>query len=172
MSDFSQAFEWMLPHEGGFNIDNGGRTKFGISQRQYPALDIENLTIAEAEEIYRRDYWIPNRFGAIDSQRIANKAFDMAVNMGSGSATKILQQACTACGWRVPIDGKMGPQTLNAINGITAGTLMDQIKAMAAAHYEAIADHNPELKIYLKGWIKRAAYDSGEVVASVLGGAD
>jgi lysozyme family protein len=32
-------------------------TKFGISAAQYPKLDIENLTLEEAKEIYIRDYW-------------------------------------------------------------------------------------------------------------------
>ena len=45
----------VLEHEGGFvddPDDKGGMTKYGISKRSYPDVDIENLTKAEAVQIY------------------------------------------------------------------------------------------------------------------------
>jgi len=55
MSAFEPAFEFMLPHEGGYADDpndRGGQTKFGISKRQYPNEDIRNFTLDEAKAIY------------------------------------------------------------------------------------------------------------------------
>ena len=37
--------------------DAGGETNFGISKRQYPNLDIKNLTKQQAADIYKRDYY-------------------------------------------------------------------------------------------------------------------
>src|SRR5574343_326744 len=57
---FDQAFDRLIGHEGGYVFDPhdpGGETKFGISKRAYPALDIAALTLADAKAIYRRDYW-------------------------------------------------------------------------------------------------------------------
>lgn len=58
--NFEKAVAFVLRHEGGYTNDNrdpGGETKFGISKRAYPSLDIKNLTEEQAKVIYRRDYW-------------------------------------------------------------------------------------------------------------------
>jgi hypothetical protein len=57
---FERAVAFVLRHEGGYvndPRDPGGETKYGISKRAYPRLDIKGLTEADAKEIYRRDYW-------------------------------------------------------------------------------------------------------------------
>lgn len=63
MSPFFQpALNIVLAFEGGLvndPADPGGITKFGISQRAYPTLDIANLTLEDASVIYQRDYWEP-----------------------------------------------------------------------------------------------------------------
>ncbi len=49
-----------LRSNGGLNnvaSDRGGLTKYGISQRAYPNLDIKNLTLSKALSLYHRDYW-------------------------------------------------------------------------------------------------------------------
>lgn len=59
-SDFLRAMHFLHVWEGGYTPgegDPGGRTKYGISQRAYPDLDIDELTWDEAQAIYRRDYW-------------------------------------------------------------------------------------------------------------------
>ena len=81
MADFNIAIETVLANEGGIcNVsgDPGGLTNFGISQRSYPNVDIRNLTRDAAAAIYRRDFW---HYDAVESQLMATKIFDMAVNM-------------------------------------------------------------------------------------------
>jgi len=60
MSDnFERCIAFVLRHEGGYvndPRDPGGETKYGISKRAYPGLDIKNLTEEQAKEIYRQDY--------------------------------------------------------------------------------------------------------------------
>src|SRR5690606_2973445 len=65
---FLHAVEVVLEHEGGYvhdPHDPGGETKFGISKRQYPDLDIANLTREQAIEIYRRDWWDKYGYGRL-----------------------------------------------------------------------------------------------------------
>src|SRR5665213_322524 len=113
MADFSLAVALVLANEGGLSVDRtdpGGTTKFGISQRAYPRLDIPSLTQADATAIYQSDYWNKYNFGALESQAVANKVFDFAVNAGPETAIRILQDALR-CFLAGPIvsDGKLGP---------------------------------------------------------------
>lgn len=88
--------------------DPGGETKWGISKRAYPHLDIKNLTKQEAIAIYKRDYWVAAECHVIPAQfRLAH--FDMAINSGVGAAKKLLQKFL-----KVKQDGQIGPITLKA----------------------------------------------------------
>ena len=53
--DFTSAFDFVLGREGGYvndPHDPGGETNFGITKRDHPDLDIKNLSIKKAREIY------------------------------------------------------------------------------------------------------------------------
>jgi lysozyme family protein len=57
-----ESLKFVLDHEGGYvnnPSDLGGETKWGISKRAYPNLDIKNLTPQQALDIYTKDYWLP-----------------------------------------------------------------------------------------------------------------
>ena len=59
---FDQAIEVILKHEGGYANnpnDSGGETKYGISKRSYPELNIRGLTRDYAKKIYEQDFWKP-----------------------------------------------------------------------------------------------------------------
>jgi len=46
--------------KGGYHCDPndpGGATKWGISKRAHPELDIKNLSLDEAKQIYFNEYW-------------------------------------------------------------------------------------------------------------------
>jgi lysozyme family protein len=161
MAEFSPAFNFLLPHEGAYsNIphDPGGPTKFGISALRYPELNIHDLTLADAETIYRRDWWEKYGYGRIDDQDIANKVFDLAVNMGPAKACKILQEACNRCGADVKVDGGLGPKTVEAVNGIlNPKAVLVWMRSLAADHYNEIAEAKPQMKVFLNGWLERAS---------------
>jgi lysozyme family protein len=122
--DFLKAFELLIGHEGGYsnnpddpgNWTGGGRgqgqlkgTKFGISAASYPDLDIVNLTLTQAEDIYERDYWMKARCMDLPP-RLAFHVFDAAVNNGVGAAVRWLQGAVG-----IGQDGVYGPQTQAAV---------------------------------------------------------
>ena len=54
---FDEIIEIVLEHEGGYVNDPkdlGGETKYGITKRFYPDVDIKNLTKEEAEALATR----------------------------------------------------------------------------------------------------------------------
>lgn len=58
--NFDLAFKTTVGLEGGYTNDPddpGGETKFGIAKKYHPNVDIKNLTLEQAKEIYRKEYW-------------------------------------------------------------------------------------------------------------------
>ena len=81
---FDDFIPVLLELEGGYvnhPDDPGGETKFGISKRAYPTLDIKNLRRSEAIDIYRRDYWTRVESATRDP-KLRIMVFDAAVNHG------------------------------------------------------------------------------------------
>lgn len=98
MSFFLQAFTAIVGEEGGYSadpLDPGGETKYGITKREYPNLDIAQLTLAQAQAIYQRDYWTVLN---CDSHpwEMALVLFDCGVNQGVSAAKGILLTVQTA----------------------------------------------------------------------------
>lgn len=92
-SPFDIAFRFVLKHEGGYLSaeeaarlgDKGQETKFGIAKRFHPDVDVANLTLMQAKEIYYREYWLNT--GCINlPDALAIAHFDACVNTGSAAA--------------------------------------------------------------------------------------
>lgn len=112
--DFDSSFAALINSEGGYTNDPddpGGETKFGISKRSYPDIDIANLALDDAKAIYLRDFWNACGCDALPSPVNFN-VFDFAVNSGVGGAAKVLQETLG-----VTADGHIGPGTRAAIAG-------------------------------------------------------
>ena len=78
MLNFEVAFEHLLRWEGGYVDDPddlGGETKYGITKRRYPDLDIGALTAEEARRIYRRDFFDELNLGLLP-ERLQYIMFD------------------------------------------------------------------------------------------------
>ena len=145
--------------EGGLTNDSedaGGLTKYGISQAAYPHLDIANLTVAEALNIYETDYWNKYSLSLITSQIIANQLFLLIVNTGGESAIKIIQTAVVRRGMKLNIDGEIGTVTISAINMCNPFSLSESMRVSECKHYLEIVDNNESQKIFFEGWIRRA----------------
>lgn len=112
---FDTAFDITIGFEGEYvndPNDAGGETKFGISKKAYPDIDIKNLTIEQAKEIYKRDYWDRCKCAFMpDALSIA--LYDFAVNSGTKRAIRYLQRALG-----VTVDGYIGNQTIGACNRV------------------------------------------------------
>jgi lysozyme family protein len=156
---FECAINKILENEGGYvkdPRDNGGETKFGISKRSYPKLDIKNLTLEEAKTLYYRDFWASQMYEQINSYKVAEKVFDLAVNVGSNKAHIILQRALRAVGNPVKEDGILGKITLAAINASDEAVLLSALRSEAAGYYRNIVTKNASQNRFINGWLKRA----------------
>ena len=94
LTTFNKIIEVVLQHEGGYVNDPndlGGETKYGITKRFYPDVDIKNLTKEQAKTIYHTDYWRRGRCDEVPSY-LRHIYFDMCVNFGQGGAVKVLQR--------------------------------------------------------------------------------
>lgn len=145
------------PHDAG-NYVNGRLigTKFGIAARSYPNEDIPNLTIDRAGALYERDFWGASRCGQWRNQIIANLYFDLAVNMGQGTAARIIQRAVNYAGWPrppIPVDGKIGSGTVKRLNDVDQTNLFCHLVGLSHARYVQIVDKNPKNMRYMSEWV-------------------
>lgn len=156
---FEDIVKDTLNSEGGYSkceSDPGGETKYGISKRSYPDLDIENLSLDEAKKIYYLDFWIKFKCYKLKDKKMAAKFFDLCVNMGGYRATKLLQRSLCSFGKNVISDGVIGEETINAVNSVNNLGLVESLVREAKNFYVDIVEQNPKLKIFLSGWLKRA----------------
>lgn len=150
MSAFERAFEIVVGHEGGYvndPRDPGGETKYGISKRAHPDVDIRNLTRAQAQSIYRQRYWLPMHADAMP-EAVAIQVFDAAVNHGLRAATRMMQRAL-----RVADDGAIGPATLNALIAADDARFVARFAAERLTYYTDLAGWD----VYGRGWTRRVA---------------
>jgi lysozyme family protein len=160
---FVAAINRVLADEGGYSAnpaDPGGPTRFGISARAYPELDIATLTRDDAVAIYFRDYW---QRSALDRllPALGAKTFDLAVNIGARAAVRCLQRALRACGHAVAEDGIVGDETAAAANGAEQSALLAAVRSEAAGYYRTLAALERGRRPggdqeFLAGWLNRA----------------
>ncbi|MBD3754234.1 MAG: secretion activator protein [Gammaproteobacteria bacterium] len=158
--NFDLAFEKVIGVEGGFQKDRRDRgnwtsgligkgqlkgTKFGISAMAYPDLDIENLTLEQAKDIYYRDYWTPVNGDALPVG-VDYITFDTAVNHGTKPAAVLLQKAVGA----VP-DGAIGPRSLKRIVAKAPEDIIVEFAVRRALAYAGMK----MLNTYGLGWYRR-----------------
>ncbi len=156
---FDRAIKVVLEHEGdGFTDDprdKGGPTKYGISQRWNPDVNVRELSRGQAIEIYWKRYWRGRRYETLPDG-IAIKVFDLAVNLGHKTAVTCLQRALLACGMRVAIDGHLGPQTSGAAGLANQDALMAALRSEAAGEYRLRVERKEDHVAFEKGWLNRA----------------
>jgi lysozyme family protein len=150
MTDFDRAFELVVGHEGGYvnhPKDPGGETKFGITKRTYPSVNIKALTLDDAKAIYKRDFWDKVR-GDDLPWPVSFNAFDGAVNSGVSQSAKWLQRSVGAAE-----DGKIGPITIGAVKAADA----DIVAARFNGHRLKFMTDLSTWATFGKGWARRIA---------------
>jgi lysozyme family protein len=158
MADFTSCISFTIPAEGGFvnnPKDPGGATNHGIileglsEWRGHPCTvqDVMNLTVAEATQIYEKNYFIPMGCPSFPSG-LDLMVFDFGANAGPGRSVKMLQKVVG----QNP-DGDPGPHTIAAAQ-CSGATLLTRIRALAAAH-EAYYRGLDDFDEFGKGWISR-----------------
>ena len=162
MSSFETTFNRTIGHEGKFQANpkdrgnwTGGKegvgelkgTKWGLAAMTYPHLDIANITLEQAKEIYFNDWWLK-----LKMERWPNvmkyQIFDAAFNHGTGRANQFLQYAA-----RVKDDGVIGPKTITAVNMTDPNDLVLRFLAKRLRYFTEVKTWAE----FSKGWSLRVA---------------
>lgn len=171
MSQFPEALAYLLKFEDSrltyaTTSDNRGQVIAGVNSAAFPqqfafinSLPIDQRAQAVAG-FYLSEFWKPLHLGGIESQDVANRVLDAAVNMGPGTAVKLLQSAVnrlfTSQAQSIAEDGRMGPLTLGAVNSRDADEVLAAFRAERSDYYRDLVAKNPDSAPYLKGWLARA----------------
>ena len=155
LTTFNKIIEVVLQHEGGYVNDPndlGGETKYGITKRFYPDVDIKNLTKEQAKTIYHTDYWRRAKCDEVPP-KLRHIYFDMCVNFGQGGAVKVLQRTANAKNKeKIEVDGGMGPATLKAIQNLE----LERVRAYRVLRFANLVIKKPEQERFWFGWYKRS----------------
>jgi hypothetical protein len=128
---FNNAFLRTLKYEGGRTNDTGGDTKYGISKKGNPDVDIDKLTVEGARKLYKERYWnaISGDKLAAVNPALAQVAFDTAVNQGVGKAKQYVTES---------------------------GGDPSKMIQLRGEHYAGLVEKNPnKYGAYAKGWMNR-----------------
>lgn len=187
-TDFQAALARVLKNEGGYvndPTDRGGETYCGISHKNFPLWEgwkiIDEINAARAstdpppradnpvlapmvQNFYKRMFWDVIR-GDDLPQPLDAEVFDTAVNVGAGTATKLLQHALnllnrSGTSWPdILEDGDMGPTTKAVLStAVLKGDLTvvyNLFNVLQAMKYVLICERDPSQEKFLRGWLTR-----------------
>ena len=154
MGDPNIAISLTLKNEGGYvnsPEDPGGATKYGVTQRDMPNINIVDITPEQATQYYLTQgtppFWNP-LYADINDQFLTNKIFDLGVLFGVETAVKILQGSLGIS----PADGLFGPHTLQVLNAANPVMALGSFKTALCAHAILIGHNEP---MFTTGWLRR-----------------
>ena len=149
--NFDECFTKLLGNEGGYTVDNGGPTNWGVTeavarQNGYTG-DMRDFTQEQAKAIYKKSYW-----DAISADKlpadIRFHVFDAAVNSGVAQAIRWLQRAVGA-----EADGVIGPATLGAIKYLPSAVIVSKYNGHRLLFMAGLK----VWPLYSAGWARRIA---------------
>lgn len=165
MANISPALKITLQFEGGYvnnPNDPGGETNYGITIGTARAYGYEgsmyDLPMDIVTHIYKVGYWNSLSLDDLNSQDLANNIFDTAVNMGTGTSARMLQNSINKQGQaQLDEDGIIGPASITEANSLDADNLIKTFQTLRVARYEQLITKNPKLAEFKNGWLRRAS---------------
>ena len=131
--------------------DPGGETAYGIS-RVYHGDDFGQWPPTPAEaRLWFRDRWEQWRVVEIRDGALRRQYWLFAVNAGDGDAVLALQCAMRGKGYRIELDGNLGPKTRRALFYSDQGALLEGFRAAVYSHYAK----QKQFPLYSKTWLRR-----------------
>lgn len=117
--DIASSFTFHPNVEGGYGVDNGGPTNYGMRQQTldifnekngYPKQDVRDISQDYAKHIAKEMFFEEPKLDMLPD-RVATAAFDYSYNSGPFQAIKDLQRVVGA-----KPDGRMGSDTQKAVD--------------------------------------------------------
>lgn len=175
--------------EGGYvhnKNDLGGETNFGVTKRVADAntnalvskfgwnRTMRGFTKPMAFYIYEKDYWAKLKLDqvAINCIYLADKLFDLAVNIGVSRTSTWFQQILNVLNRRgadysdIVADGIIGSKTFVAYNGLinkrgnkaASKTIIKTLICKQGSHYVDISLAREANEVFTYGWLERIDY--------------
>jgi lysozyme family protein len=168
MADWDTCYNWMMDNEDRTrdckivpdptSADHTAQAISGINSAYYPEWFARIAALPQdqrppvVKDFYKTEFW--NRwFNIINSDEVAKRVLDAAVNMGPGTSVKLLQRAfnssCNPSSTRLREDGAWGPGTVQSANSVEAGYLVIEFKRVRLGYYQDIVQKDPSKSKYL-----------------------
>ncbi|WP_051310712.1 glycoside hydrolase family 108 protein [Bradyrhizobium sp. Cp5.3] len=173
IANFAACLAVTLAHEGGYSNNRNDRgnwtggnvgvgvlkgTNYGIAAHAYPYLDIKNLTLGDAKELYERDYWKPVWAESLP-YGVDLATFDAGVMSGPRQGVLWLQAAVGA-----KEDGVAGNETISKALAANSKATIQKICAKRRTFVQSLSSW----KVFGKGWSRRIAEVEAKAVAMWL----
>jgi len=187
MADFKKAYKKAMGFEGGYvndPVDLGKETYKGISRKYNPAwegwelVDFykgnsnflkqlgQDTVLQEAvKSMYKKKYWDTLYGDRITNQGLANKLFDISVNLGPHRAVRFLQLSLNILNRdenlykSIEETGKMDNNTHTILEySLTKDPetyLLKIINILQGSHYVKRAIEKSSQKRFIRGWLNR-----------------
>lgn len=162
--DAKAIIDEILVREGGAKFtnrpaDRGGPTKYGITQatlsrwwgKPVTIEDVQNLTEAEARQIYESEYIAKPGFDKIAYGPLQAHVIDFGVNSGQETSIKYLQSLVGAL-----VDGQFGPKSQLAVNSYPDQAKLTRLHARERLRFLGrLITRDPKQAENASGWINR-----------------
>ena len=156
--NWDNCFAMVIKSEGGFvnnPKDPGGMTNLGVTRsawqgflnRDVTETEMRGLTPEAVKPFYKALYWDRIKGDSLPSG-VDYAAYDLAVNSGPHKAAQYLQEIAGA-----PVDGMIGPKSLEAIQSCDAKETADAICDMRLEFLKKLSTFDT----FGKGWSHRVA---------------
>lgn len=161
-NQFNSAYAFTAKWEGGFSnvsFDPGGATIYGVASAYWPD-DYKAIKAlydsgkkdeakAAAKEFYRVKFWQECRCDDLPFP-LSMVVFDTAVNLGSGSAIRMLQAVLG-----VPVDGVIGAKTTAVAISTDPRKTIHSFLSERCIYYVTRILEKPEKNKFTRGWMRR-----------------
>jgi len=175
MASFDKAVINTFKAEGGFQQDASDNANYvngvligtnrGISAQGYYAYykkvptvnDIKNLTVEQAKQIFKGNYWDKIAGDFIVNQSVAELMFQFVIGSGSSQISYIKDIANKVGGKSVLVLNDLPITKMDAffINEINQELFHARMKEWRFELYDRIVAKNPAKQKFLKGWQNR-----------------
>jgi lysozyme family protein len=146
-----------VPDGSGFHTNKGitwmvWRTIHGSTSESIARF--YKMTHTDFLSVYQR-YWDGVNATAINSQIIAEFWADFAWGSGIGGASRQMQRFLNSHGFNLKVDGKIGQQTINALNSLISQKSEKWVFESCYAWRVSFLQSLTSFKDFGKGWLNR-----------------
>ena len=117
--------------------------------------NVKDLTSEQIDQIYKELFFENHQIDKIENDRIAYAIYDMGVMSNFGNVIKTVQKTLNdVMGRRLTVDGRIGPNTLAALNSIPddkVDDFMDKLKENRLEYLQGLDTWDK----YGRGWTNR-----------------